>query len=71
MTKPTFQETLDEIHQDMLAAKRNPDFEGAHGDADDLLTRLVALLAAPRDAQTQRSARLTLRAYNQVTKYYA
>lgn len=65
------QEQLDEVHWDMLAAARHPDKELAHGRADDHLTRLILLLAHGRSAAVQRSVRLTLRAYNRVTRWCA
>lgn len=65
------QEQLDEVHQDMLLTAKNADVEVGHGDADDHLTRLITLLAHGRSFEVQRMARLTLRAYNRVTRYCA
>ncbi len=68
----TLQEELDEVHKDMLlVAMHDPDFERAHREADNYLTRLVKLLAHGQDPKIQRVARLTLQAYDRVQKYCA
>ncbi len=74
MSKPggrPLQEQLDEVLRDMRASARNPDKENGHIDADNHLTRLVALLAHGRGRKVQRSSRLVLGAYGRVTRWCA
>ncbi len=74
MSKPggrPLQEQLDEVLRDMRAAARYTDFEQSHSNADNYLTRLFMLLADGRSVEVQRTAHLTLRAYDRVTRYCA
>lgn len=65
------QEQLDEVLRDMRASSRNPDYEIGHSDADNHLTRLVALLAHGRGRKVQHASRLVLGAYGRVTRHCA